>query len=450
MSISPLDSVLHRALLGDAELAAFMDERAEIAAMIEAERALAMVEGRLGVIPAEAADAIARHLADITLDPADLAAGMGRDGVLAPALVGALRASLPQIAAQWLHWGATSQDMADLSLLIRLSRVLAILDQRLMGIISALHALAKRHRSTICLAHTRMQAAAPTLFGLRVAQWMAPFIRHRERLAQLRPRLLAVQFGGATANHSALGTAGLAVMDALADELGLARATPWHGARDRLEEFGALLAMIANSTGKIGLDLALMAQSEVGEASFAGAGGSSTLPQKQNPVVAEILQSLARHASTLAGGMHQTGLHAQERDGAAWTLEWLTLPQLVVTSGASLLRCAETLAALTIDEARMIANLEATNGLVLAEAAVFALAQHMPRGEATGLVKKAVAASLGDGQHLFDHLAQATPAAVDWQLLRQPLNYLEPARLLMDRLLADAQASLREPRVTAG
>jgi 3-carboxy-cis,cis-muconate cycloisomerase len=443
MSISPLDSGLHRGLLGDADVAALMDERAEIAAMIEAERALAIVEGRLGVIPIEAADAIASQLANLVIDPAELAQGVARDGVLAPALVAALRQRLPAAAAPWLHWGATSQDMADLSLLIRLKRVLDVLDQRLIGIIEQLIELAKRHRATICLAHTRMQAAAPTLLGYRVAQWLAPFIRHRERLAQLKPRLLAVQLGGATANHAALGTAGLAVMDALADALGLARAVPWHGARDRLEEFSCFLAMVANSAGKIGLDLALMAQSEVGEASFAGAGGSSTLPQKQNPVLAEILQSLARHASTLAGGMHHAGLHAQERDGAAWTLEWLTVPQLVVTTGASLLRCAEVLSALRINEGRMSANLEATNGLVLSEAAVFALAQFLPRPEATTLVKKAVAASLGDGQHLFDHLMRATPVSVDWRALRQPSGYLEPARLLMDRILAEAELSLQ-------
>lgn len=443
MSVSPLDSALYRGLLGDPAISALLSDEAEIAAMIEAERALAIVQARLGIIPAEAGRALAEQLGDIRIAPETLATGVAKDGVIAPALVAALRTRLPAEAGNWLHWGMTSQDAQDIALVLRLRDVLNLFDQRLESLIRRLIDLAQAHLATPCLARTRMQAAAPTLFGLKAAQWLAPLLRHRERISELRPRLMAIQLGGAAGNLAAFGPHALALMDGLADELGLSRAEPWHKGRDRIEEFGSLLAMIATSLGTIGADLALLSQTELGEVAFAGAGASSTLPQKQNPVLAEILVSLARHAGTLAGGLHQAGIQANERDGAAWTLEWLTLPPLIATTGAALLRCDEMLASLRVDAARMLANIEQMRGLVLAEAASLALAAHMPRAEATALVKKAVEAAIGSGRHLFDHLAELSDAPLDWAELRRAETTLASARALALRILAKAADHLK-------
>lgn len=437
MSISPLDSVLYAGLLGDAEIAALLSGEAEIAAMIRAEAALAQVQAHLGVIPRKEGLALAAALAGACLDPAHLAQGMARDGVVAPALVTALRMQLPAELAPFLHWGATSQDIADLSLILRMRDILDIVDSRLERLIRALADRAESTRDIVCLARTRSQQAAPTLFGLKVTHWLAPLVRHRQRLSQLRPRLLVVQLGGATGTLSAMGADGPGVMDALADQLKLGRAAPWHNQRDNLTECANLLAMIAASIAKMGADFTLLAQSEIGEISFAGAGGSSTLPQKQNPVIAETLVALGRFAGTQVSALHAGMIHQNERDGAAWTLEWLAFPPLVLASGASMLRALEALEALQLDLARMMANLEATKGLVLAEAASFALAAYMPRAEATGLVKAAVATCLASGEHLFDVLAKETEASVDWAALRQPHAYLAPARTLIDRALAD-------------
>lgn len=435
MTIYAADSALHAGLLGDSEIAALLAPEAEIAGMIHAEAALARVQSRLGVIPRETGNRLAEALENLALPPAELAAGMRKDGVAAPALVAALRRQLPDDCAPWLHFGATSQDIADLSLVLRLREVLAIFETRIEALIGTLVTLARAHRDTICLARTRSQQAAPTLFGLKAAQWLAPFLRHRRRIMEIRPRLLAVQFGGATGTLAALGPAGPAVLDALADELALARAEPWHAARDRLEEFAGLCAMLAGSCGKLGADLVILAQSEVGEIGFTGAGGSSTLPQKANPVIAEVLVSLARHAATLAGGMHQAAIHANERDGAAWTLEWLTLPPLILAAGAALARAGEALLALRIDEKRMQANLDASNGLVLAEAASFALAEHLPREAVAVLVKQGVAETLASGRHLFEVLRSLSDAPVDWARLAGLGDYLAPARTLIDRIL---------------
>lgn len=442
MAALSFDSALYAGLLWDPETSQLLGDGAEISAMIRVEKALATVQARLGVIPAEDAGMLVAALDQVFLDPGTLGEGMRRDGVAAPALVMELRAQIGQPFANWLHWGATSQDVADLALILRLKQILALFRDRLDGLIRALAVLAREHRGSVALARTRSQQAAPTLFGLKAANWLQPLLRHRERIESLIPRLGVVQFGGATGTLAALGTQGIAVMDALAEELGLDPATPWHAARDRIEECASLMAMIATSLGRMGADFVLLAQSEIGEIGFAGAGGSSTLPQKQNPVAAEILVALGRYAASQAGAIHHAAIHVNERDGAAWTLEWLALPPLVAAAGSALLRAREALEALRVDPARMLANLEATRGLVLAEAASFALSAHLPRGDALRIVKEAVAAVLQGGGHLFDEIAARTEAPVDWNAMRTPLAYLSTAGALIDRIVAEAEAAL--------
>jgi 3-carboxy-cis,cis-muconate cycloisomerase len=438
MAAISFESPLYGGLLSDPETAHLLSDATEISAMIRAEKALAIVQGRLGVIPQEAAEAIVAALDQVFVDAGALGDGMKRDGVAAPALVAALKEQSPALAAQWLHWGATSQDIADIALVLRFGAILDLFDTRLAGLIDALARLARAHSGTICLARTRSQQAAPTLFGLKAANWLQPLARHRQRIAALRPKLLVIQFGGATGTLSALEPRGIEVMDALADELGLAAAEPWHAARDRVEDFAGLMAMIASSLGRMGADFVTLAQSDVGEIGFAGAGGSSTLPQKQNPVVAEILVSLGRFAATQSSAVHNAAIHVNERDGAAWTLEWLALPVLIGAAGTALARAAEALEALTVDPMRMRTNLAATRGLVLAEAASFALSAHLPRGDAIRIVKQAVAATLVGDAHLFDEIAALTEAPVDWNAMREPLPYLSSAAALIERILDSA------------
>ena len=187
------------------------------------------------------------------------------------------------------------------------------------------------------VARTRFQQAIPTTFGLKVAGWLAPLLRHRQRLAELLPRLLVVQLGGAAGNLAALGDRGVEVMEDLARELGLAcPPMPWHSQRDGLIELAGWLSLVTGSLGKLGQDVLLLAQNEVGEIREADGGGSSTMPQKSNPIRAEALVTLARSNATLVAGMHQAALHAHERDGAAWQLEWKILPDMVLAAGSAL------------------------------------------------------------------------------------------------------------------
>lgn len=440
MAALTLDSALYGRLLGDEEFGQILSDAAEIGAMIRAEMALAAVQTRLGIIPRAAGEALVAALETVLIDPGALAQAVRRDGVVVPALVAALREQVPAEAAEWLHWGATSQDIADIALVLRLGQLLDIIEMRIDTLIGALGRLAILHRETICLARTRTQAAAPTLFGLRVANWLAPLLRHRRRLGDMRPRLLVVQFGGAVGTLAALGDRGVEVMDALADELGLARGVPWHKGRDGIVEFGGVLAGLCGSLGMIGADLAQLAQSDVGEIAFAGAGGSSTMPQKQNPVLAEALVALARFSAGQVAGLHQTAIHPNERDGAAWTLEWLSLPPLIHTAGAALAHAEAAIAALQVDPARMGANLAATRGLVFAEAASFALAAFMPRSEAAAIVKDAVGALAANGGHLLEAIAARTSAPVDWAGIADGRAALGTAAFLLERIIAEAEA----------
>mgnify|MGYP000051746067 CR=1 FL=1 len=425
-------------LLGDAEAAALLGDRASARAMVEVEIALARVEGRLGVIEPAAAAAIEEALAEFVPDAADLARGTAAAGVPVPALVAQLRRQVGGEAGGLVHWGATSQDIVDTALVLRLRDVLALLERRLDEVLALLAGLADTHRATPMLGRTRFQQAVPTTFGLKVAGWLVPLLRHRDRLRELRPRLLMVQLGGAAGNLAALGEAGVAVMTGLAAELGLGcPPLPWHNQRDGLAELASWLSLVTGSLGKLGLDVLLLAQNEVGEVREAEGGGSSTMPQKSNPIRAEALVALARRNATLLGAMHGAMAHAHERDGTSWQLEWLTLPDMATATAAALAHAQVLLRTLVVDAGRMRVNLDASLGLFLAEAASFALAPHMPRAEAQALVKAACRDALEQGRDMLGILAQRTTAPVDWDRLRREAEQPPAAASLIDRALAE-------------
>jgi 3-carboxy-cis,cis-muconate cycloisomerase len=336
MTFSALDHPILSALLGDAEVVQAFAFEADLAAMLAFEAALAESEAELDLIPPEAARRIAEACATFRPDLADLAAGAARDGVVAPALVAQLRNHVGEPHAARLHLGATSQDVVDSSLAMRLRLVCEILDRRLAALIAVLRDLGEREGARPLMGRTRMQRALPIVAADRLRSWREPLERHRTRLSELKPRLLVVQFGGPVGARGGLNGKGDAVAAGLARRLGLADGPCWHVERDAIGEFGAWLSLVAGTLGKIGQDIALMAQNEIGEARLAGGGGSSAMPHKSNPVGAEVLVTLARYAAGLAGSLHQALVAENERSGAAWTLEWLTLPPLVGAAAAAL------------------------------------------------------------------------------------------------------------------
>jgi 3-carboxy-cis,cis-muconate cycloisomerase len=432
-------------LLVDRELDAIMGDLACARAMVQVERALALVQGQLGVIEPAAAERIDAALAGFAPDLDGLTQGTASAGVPVPALVAELRRVVGGTAASHVHWGATSQDILDTALVLQLREATEALQGRLEAAIGGLAVLAARHRDTPIVARTRFQQAIPTTFGLKVAGWLAPLLRHRQRLAELLPRLLVVQFGGAAGNLAALGDRGVEVMEALARELGLGcPPMPWHSQRDALGELAGWLALLTGSLGKLGQDVLLLAQNEVGEVREAEGGGSSTMPQKSNPIRAEALVALARSNAGLVAGMHQAALHAHERDGAAWQLEWTILPAMVAAAGSALSHAATLATTMVVDAAAMRRNLNATHGLLLAEAVSFALAEHIPRADAQALVKAAAEEALASGRDLLDLLSTRTTAPIDWIQLRATAERSASADNLIDRVLARVERPIQD------
>ena len=336
MTFSAQDHPIGGALLGDAELGRFFSFEADLAAMLAFERELAGAQAALGLVPPEASAAIAAACDAFVPDIAGLAAGIARDGVIAPTLVARLRAAVGAPHEKHVHKGATSQDVIDTSLTLRLTGVCDLVDARLTALAATLDELTARDGEIPLMGRTRMQRALPIHARDKIRAWRAPLERHRQRLAALRPRLLVVQFGGAVGTRGGLEGMGDAVAAELARRLGLENAPCWHVERDAIGEFAAWLSLVCGSLGKIGQDIVLMAQNEIGEVRLAGGGGSSAMPHKSNPVGAETLVTLARYAAGLAGTLHQGLVAENERSGAAWTLEWLTLPPLAGAAGAAL------------------------------------------------------------------------------------------------------------------
>ena len=424
MAVTLQTSPVYGALFGDPAMAAILSDAQDVARMIRFERALARVQGELGLIPREAANAIDAALAPVRLDPEALAEGTTAAGVPVPALVAALRAEVPDGHGHWLHWGATSQDVVDTAQMMALREVTAVIVERLSDLSATLERLAVAHAGTVMAARTRGQIATPITFGLRIAQWAAPLIE----ASAAAPRAKA-QFGGASGGHTAIAPHGPAVSRALARALDLDPAPPWHSNRRPIAGFADWQAGIAQALAKLAEDLMLMMRSEIAEVRAGRGGGSSTMPQKSNPVEAEAIATLSRLVAVARAGLGMP--HREERDGAAWALEWALLPQIALATGAALRHAQALMDTLVPDAARMRANLEASPG-AMAEAASFALAGQMPRAKAQSLVKEALAA---DGP-FADALTERSPIALDWAQILSPDQVIAPCRAVIDEIFA--------------
>ena len=439
-----LDSTIFGPLFGDEAINGLFSDQAYVRALVDVEIALARAEAHVGVIPATAAEQIAAATGD-EIDVAALAKGTLRSGFPIIALVQELRKQVSADAAPYIHWGATTQDIMDTASVLQLRGAIQIFGKRIGEIAGHLAALAEKHRSTVLAGRTHSQQALPITFGLKAAGWLAPLVRHVERLAEIQSRLLVVQFGGAAGTLAALGGNGLAVMQALANELNLGTpAMPWHTQRDSIVEFGGWLSMVSGSLAKMAQDVILMAQTEVaevGESAEEGRGGSSTMPQKSNPITSELIVAAARMNASLLSALHNAQIQEHERGTHGWQVEWLTLPQMVMLTGGALRHAAYLAKNLQVDATAMLSNITRANDVILAEAAVFALANAMPRAQAEELVKKACAVAVSENKSLIDivkQLAGDSAPSVDWQALAKPHNYLGETDNIIDRVLKDA------------
>ncbi|HEV2673460.1 MAG TPA: 3-carboxy-cis,cis-muconate cycloisomerase [Aliidongia sp.] len=449
MTLNPADSSVFGGLFGTDEIRALFDDRRRLGFMLEVEVALARAQAALGIIPSEAASAIAAAADPAAFDLVQIRAETEKAGQPVMALAKALTQAAGAEAGRWVHWGATTQDITDTALVLQLRTALDPIERDLMALIGALATQAERHRTLVMAGRSFLQQALPVSFGYKVAVWLSPLLRHIERLRQLKPRLLQVQFGGAVGTLASLGDQGRAVTERLAADLSLAcPIAPWHGARDGIAELGAWLGLVAGSLAKFAGDVILLAQTEVGElveTTETGRGGSSTMPQKRNPILCTHIVAAASGVEALVPLLLAAQHHQLERAVGPWQAEALALPQALALTAGALAQAIRVAEGMRPDAARMRANLAITNGLVMAERVMMTLADRLGRSEAHHLVQAACLTAMAEDRPLRDILGENAevasrldPAALDH--LMDPAGYLGESAAVVDRVVAAARA----------
>lgn len=429
-------------------MTAIFSDRGRLQAMLDFEAALARAEAEAGLIPPSAVASIAVAAEAQGFDIEALARQTAVAGIPTIPLVKQLTARVAAedpAAARFVHWGATSQDVMDTGLVLQIGKGLAALDPDLARLATALADLAEAQARTPMIGRTWLQHAVPVTFGLKAAGWLDALERCRLRLDEAGRAARVLQFGGAAGTLATLGARGLDVAAALAKALDLdLPALPWHASRDRLVNLAGALALLTGLLGKMARDLALMMQVEVGEAfepAVPGRGGSSTMPHKRNPAAAAVALAAAIRVPGLVATMLAAMPQEHERGLGGWQAEWESLPEIFLLASGALRAMTEAMEGLRLDPARMRANIDATRGLVMAEAVMMALAEKIGRLEAHDLIEEACRRAVAEGAHLRDILAKdpavsAQLTAAELDRLFAPEAYLGMAESFVERVLA--------------
>ena len=440
MATSVFDSLLTQDLFGTEAMRAIFDDRAFIARCVDVETALARAEARAGLIPADAATAITASADAAAFDHEALRRETRLVGFPILPIVQQLSKQCGD-AGRYVHWGATTQDIMDSATMLQCKAAVALIGSQLDAVRRALAELAERHAETVTAGRTHLQHALPVTFGYRCAVWLSALDRHADRLREAKARSLLVQFGGAAGTMASLGAPehGLAVRRYLADELGLADpGITWHVARDAPNEWVSLLAAIGASLGKIALDTMTMASSEFGEVAepfVPGRGGSSTMPQKRNPISCELIFASAKMLRERASSMLDAMLTDFERATGPWHLEWSALPEAFLLVAGSLHQSTFLLEGIDVDVDRMKRNLDLTGGLIVAEAVMMGLAPALGRSEAHDRVYDACQDAIERRTSLFDALMKHDDIVerlgeARLRELTDPANYLGAAAVM--------------------
>jgi 3-carboxy-cis,cis-muconate cycloisomerase len=443
-STTVLDSLLFRDAFGTPAMRDVFSDLSVLGRYAEVEIALAKAEARCGVIPAEAAEAIAKCTQVAALDFDLLRRETDIVGYPILPLVQQMVKQCGE-AGRYVHWGATTQDIMDTALVLQVRAGLTIIEQDISTLRGILADLSRRYRDTPMAGRTHLQQALPVTFGYKTAIWLAMFDRHAERLGQLKPRVLIGQFAGAAGTLASLGNKGFDVQKALCDELGLGiPVSTWHVARDGLAEVVNFLALLTGSLGKIALDIMIMASTEfaeVYEPFVKGRGASSTMPQKRNPISSELMLAASKAVRQHAGLMLDATVQDFERATGPWHAEWMAIPESFVLTAGALHQAKFALEGLVVDEKQMAKNLDISRGLIVAEAVMMGLAPEIGRQQAHDVVYDACRLANDRNMTLADALA-ADPqvsARIDRatiERLTSPKNYLGLAPEMVDRVLA--------------
>jgi 3-carboxy-cis,cis-muconate cycloisomerase len=449
MAATIIDSGIFGNIFSTDAMRRVWSDHGRTARYVEIERALAVVQGRLGIIPAEAADEIVRHCDISNIDMDKLRAQTERIGYPILGVVSQINALCRDRLGEYCHWGATTQDITDTATVMQIREALELVDADLAAISKALSALAKRYRDTPVAGRSNLQQAIPVTFGYKMATVLAAVERHRQRLAQLRARVLVGEFGGACGTLASIEKHAMETQAALMAELGLAQPLiAWHTVRDNIAEVGCFLGLVGGTLGKLSMDVKLMMQTEVGEVyePFAhGRGSSSTMPQKRNPIsscyIHAAVSVVRQHAAALMDAM----IADHERSTGPWEIEWIVLPEAFCLIAGALRQTRIVLEGLEVDAPRMRSNLDLTHGLVMSEAVMMGLGHYIGREYAHDLVYDLCRDAIRERRPLIDLLAAHPEISkhldrAALERLCDPARYLGQAGVMVDRVVASVAA----------
>jgi 3-carboxy-cis,cis-muconate cycloisomerase len=444
MPSTVIDSAIFGNLFGTEAMRRVWSDENRTRKYLEIEAALARVQARLGIIPKDAAAEIERNCRLEKIDLDKLRVQTERIGYPVMGVVQQLVAACKDGLGEWCHWGATTQDITDTATVLQIREGLALVEADLAEISASLAKLAKKHRDTPMVGRSNLQQAVPVTFGYKVAGLLSAVERHRERLRELKPRVLTGEFAGASGTLASIEKGALETQEGLMKELGLAQPViAWHTQRDTIAETGCFLALVAGTLGKLALDVKLMMQTEVGEVyePFAhGRGSSSTMPQKRNPVSSLYIHACAAAARQQCAALLDAMIADHERSTGPWEIEWIALPEIFCLVAGALNQSKFVAAGLEVDEKRMRANLELTNGLVVSEAVMMGLGPYLGREKAHDLVYDLCREALKQDKPLLELLAASPEITkhVDRRKLAElcdPKNYLGLSGEMVDRVL---------------
>jgi 3-carboxy-cis,cis-muconate cycloisomerase len=446
MAASIIDSTIFQGIFTTDAMRQVWSDENRTAQYVEIERALAVVQGRLGIIPKEAADEIVSHCRIENIDMARLRQQTERIGYPILGVVTQLNQLCRDKLGEYVHWGATTQDITDTATVLQIREALELVDGELAAIATAMAKLAKEHRLTPVIGRSNLQQAIPVTFGYKMAGLLSAILRHRERLAQLKERVLVGEFAGAAGTLASIEKGAMETQAGLCAELGLKQPViAWHTIRDNIAETGTLLGLIGGTLGKLSMDVKLMMQTEVGEVFepyHHGRGSSSTMPQKRNPIASCYIHAaisvVRQHAAALMDAM----VADHERSTGPWEIEWIVLPEAFCLIAGALKQSRAVVEGLEVDAAAMMRNIEMTGGLVMSEAVMMGLGPYIGREYAHDLVYDLCRESLAKQTPLIELLAahpQIKPhvGRAELQRMLDPANYLGQAGVMVDRVLAE-------------
>jgi 3-carboxy-cis,cis-muconate cycloisomerase len=446
MAASIIDSTIFQGIFTTDAMRQVWSDENRTAQYVEIERALAVVQGRLGIIPKEAADEIVSHCRIENIDMARLRQQTERIGYPILGVVTQLNQLCRDKLGEYVHWGATTQDITDTATVLQIREALELVDGELAAIATAMAKLAKEHRLTPVIGRSNLQQAIPVTFGCKMAGLLSAILRHRERLAQLKERVLVGEFAGAAGTLASIEKGAMETQAGLCAELGLKQPViAWHTIRDNIAETGTLLGLIGGTLGKLSMDVKLMMQTEVGEVFepyHHGRGSSSTMPQKRNPIASCYIHAaisvVRQHAAALMDAM----VADHERSTGPWEIEWIVLPEAFCLIAGALKQSRAVVEGLEVDAAAMMRNIEMTGGLVMSEAVMMGLGPYIGREYAHDLVYDLCRESLAKQTPLIELLAahpQIKPhvGRAELQRMLDPANYLGQAGVMVDRVLAE-------------